>query len=92
MTLRLSELHEGSDTPETIVLDLTDKEVQAFKIGQKVVVTIKGSVGMLNVPPQGSSEGAPAEMGIRITDQSIKGLSVFAELAEDGDEDEAEED
>lgn len=86
MALHLSELHEGSDAPETIVLDLSDKEVQAFKIGQKIVVTIKGSVGMLNVPPQGSSADSPAEMGIRITDQSIKGLSAFAELAEDEDE------
>ena len=83
MALHLSELHEGSDAPETIVLDLTDEEVQAFKIGQKIVVTIKGSVGMLNVPPQGSSEDSPAEMGIRITDRGIKGLNEFAELAED---------
>ena len=86
MALHLSELHEGSDRPETIVLDLTDEQVKAFKIGQKIVVTIKGSVGMLNVSPQGSSEENPAELGIRITDRSINGLNVFAELAEDEDE------
>lgn len=86
MALHLSELHEGSDRPETITLDLTDEEVKAFNIGQKVVVTIKGSVGMLSVPPQGSSKEVPADMGIRITDRSIKGLNVFAELAEDESE------
>ena len=86
MALHIGELRENSDHPETIVLDLTDEEVKAFKIGQKIVVTIKGSVGMLNVPPQGSSEDMPAELGIRITDQSIKGLNAFAELAEDEDE------
>ena len=86
MTLHLSELLAGSDTPETIVLDLTDDEVKTFKVGQKVVVTIKGSVGMLSVPPQGSSKEVPADMGIRITDRSIKGLNEFAELAEDADE------
>ncbi len=86
MGLHLSELREGSDIPETIVLDLTDDEVKTFKVGQKVVVTIKGSVGMLSVPPQGSSKEMPADMGIRITDQSIKGLNEFAELAEDEDE------
>lgn len=86
MALHISELHEGSDHPETILLDLTDEEVKKFKIGQKIVVTIKGSVGMLSVPPQGSSKDMPADMGIRITDRSIKGLNVFAELAENGDE------
>lgn len=86
MSLHISELVEGSDHPETIVLDLTDEEVKSFKIGQKIVVTIKGSVGMLSVPPEGSSKELPADMGIRITDRSIKGLNVFAELAEDADE------
>ena len=86
MALHIGELHEGSDHVKTIVLDLSDEEVQKFKIGQKIVVTVKGSVGMLNVPPQGSSEDSPAEMGIRITDREIKGLNAFAELAEDEDE------
>ena len=86
MALHLSELAAGSDVPETIVLDLTDDEVKTFKVGQKVVVTIKGSVGMLSVPPQGSSKEIPADMGIRITDRSIKGLNVFAELSEDAEE------
>ena len=49
--LHITELVEGSDTPETVVLDLTDDEVKKFKIGQKVTITIKGSVGMLSVPP-----------------------------------------
>lgn len=88
MALHITELVEGSDTPETIVLDLTDEDVKKFKIGQKVVVTIKGSVGMLSVPPQGSSEEFPSEMGIRMTSKTIVGSNVFAELAEDDDEEE----
>ena len=85
MTVHLSELHEGSDRPETIVLDLTDKEIKEFKVGEKVTITIKGSVGMLRVPPEGSSEEFPAEMGIRMTSKEIEGSNVFAKLAEDED-------
>jgi hypothetical protein len=88
MGLHITELTEGSDTPETIVLDLTDAEVKKFKVGQKITVTIKGSVGMLSVPPQGSSKDFPAEMGIRMTDKTIRGSNVFAELSEDHEEEE----
>lgn len=86
MGLHLSELHEGSDHPETIVLDLSDEEIKRFKVGQKVTITIKGSVGMLQVPPQGSSKEFPAEMGVRMVDKKIVGSNVFAELAEDDEE------
>lgn len=84
---KLSELREGSDHTETIVMDLTDEEVKKFKIGEKIVITIKGSVGMLSVPPEGSSEDSPAEMGVRMTSKEIVGSNVFAELAEEDSED-----
>lgn len=87
MPLRLAELAEGSDRPETIVLDLTDKEVKEFRVGQKITITIEGSVGMLQVPPQGSSAEMPAELGVRITKRSIVGSNAFAELAEDEEDD-----
>ncbi len=86
MALHLGEHREGSDHIETIVLDLSDKEVKKFKIGEKIVITIKGSVGMLSVPPQGSSKEFPSEMGIRMESKSIQGSNEFAELAEDGDD------
>ncbi len=90
MGLHISELAEGSDHTETIVMDLSDEEVKKFKIGQLITVTIKGSVGMLSVPPQGSSKEFPSEMGIRITSKGIVGSNVFAELSEDDDEEDDE--
>ena len=86
MAAHWKELHEGSDHTETIMLDLTDAEVKKFKIGEKITITIKGSVGLLSVPPDGSSKDFPAEIGIRMTDKKIVGSNEFAELAEDADE------
>lgn len=86
MGLHLGELREGSDRPEVVVLDLSDEEIKKFRVGQKIVITIKGSVGMLQVPPGGSSNEFPAEMGVRMTDKKIVGSNEFAELAEDDDE------
>ena len=86
MSAHLLELHEGSDNPETVVLDLTDEEIKKFKIGELITITIKGSVGMLRVPPEGSSEEFPAEIGIRMTSKKIVGSNAFAELAADEDE------
>lgn len=88
MALHLHELREGSSHPETVTLDLSDEEVKKFRVGQKIEITIRGSVGMLQVPPQGSSDEDPAMMGVRMTGKVIKGFNEFAELAEDeGEED-----
>lgn len=90
MSIHLHELSDGSDAPETITLDMSDEAIKKLKIGQKVQITIKGSVGMLQVPPNGSSVDDPALMGIRMTSKDIKGFNEFAELSEDTeDEDEA---
>lgn len=86
MGIHLHELSEGSDIPETITLDLSDEEIKKLRLGQKVTVTIKGSIGMLEVPPNGSSRDAPARIGIRMTSKDIQGFNEFAELSEDEDE------
>ena len=86
--ISLGEMADDSDKVETIMLDLSDEEVKNFKIGEKVVVTIEGSVGMLSVPPGGSSDDMPGDMGIRISSRKIKGINEFAELSEADDEDE----
>lgn len=91
MTLHLGELHEDSDKPEAMVFDITDDEVKRFKVGQMVTITIKGSVGLLQVPPDGSSKEFPAEMGVRMVEKKIVGSNVFADLAEDSDDDNAHE-
>lgn len=83
MATQLMELSKGSHEASPIVLDVSDKEIKKFKIGEKVTVIIKGSVGMLSVPPKGSSEHFPAEIGIRMTSKKIEGSNVFTELAED---------
>ena len=87
MAIHLHELGEGSDVPETVTLDMSDEEIGKLRIGQKIEIIIKGSVGMLQVPPQGSSVEDPALMGIRMTSKTVKRSNEFAELAEDEDED-----
>ena len=91
MAIQLHELAEGSDTPETIILDMSDESIKKLRVGQKVEIVIKGSVGMLRVPPEGSSEEFPSEMGIRMTSKTIKGFNEFAELAEDAEEEDDED-
>lgn len=88
MAVHLHELSEGSDSPEIVTLDMSDEEIGKLRIGQKVEIVIKGSVGLLQVPPQGSSADDPALMGVRMTSKTIKGFNEFAELAEDAEEDE----
>ena len=89
MALHLHELSENSDVPETITLDMTDEEIGKLRIGQKIEIVIKGSVGMLQVPPQGSSADDPALMGIRMTSKTINRSNEFAELAEENDDEDA---
>lgn len=86
MTLR--ELDSDDKPTEAMVLDISVEDVKALKIGQEIEVTIKGSVGMLSVPPDGVSEHAPPELGIRVASKTIQGKNVFADLAEDEDDEE----
>ena len=79
---------EGSEHREALEIDLTDEQVGNLKVGQKIVVTIKGSVGMIGVPPEGSSKHSPAFLGIRVGSKEVKGTNMFEELAADDEEEE----
>ena len=83
---RLGEIGEDSEFREAMEIDISDEEVKKLVIGQKIEVTIKGSVGMLQVPPDGSSEGNPATLGIRVDSKTVKGKNAFEELAEEEDD------
>lgn len=82
----IKELDSDGEFQETLTIDLTPEVISDFRIGQKIEVTIKGSVGMLSVPPDGASEDFPPDMGIRVESKSIKLLDEFADLIDD-DED-----
>ncbi len=82
-SFHLGEMGEDDKFREAMEIDISDEQVGALKIGQKIEVIIKGSVGMLQVPPDGSSEGNPATLGIRVDSKTIKEKNVFEELSED---------
>lgn len=90
MSIRLREMIDGSSAPETVTLDMSDEDIKKLRIGQKIKITIKGSVGMLQVPSTGSSVEDPAVMGIRMTSKTIQGFNEFAELSEDAEEEDDE--
>jgi hypothetical protein len=77
---------EGSDHTETLTVDLDEDQIKQLRIGEKITLTVKGSVGMLQVPPEGTSENDPPILGIRVTSKSVEGSNVFADLVEDNDE------
>ena len=85
---RLSLMEMGEDDlPEAMTIEISEEEVSSLNVGQKVEVTIRGSVGMLQVPPGGTKEGPPL-MGVRVSDKRVRGRNAFADLAEDEDEEE----
>ena len=84
--LSIAELDGDSKPREAMEVDISDEEVKKLTIGQKVEVVIRGSVGMLQVPPDGSSENNPASLGIRVDSKTVKGKNAFEDLAEDKDE------
>ena len=82
----LMEMGTDGDDTETLTVDLTSSQIKKLRIGEKITLTVKGSVGMLQVPPEGTSEHAPPILGIRVSSKTIIGSNVFADLAEDDDE------
>ena len=85
------EMPDGSNIPETITVEITNSDVKNLNVGQKVEVLVKGSVGMLQIPPEGPSKERPALVGVRVTDKEVKGLNQFAKMVEDDEKDEEEE-
>lgn len=83
----ISELDDKGNLKEAITVEITEEEIKELRIGQKIEVTITGSVGMLQVPSDGSSKEEPPLLGIRVTGKKVEGLNAFAELARDDDED-----
>jgi hypothetical protein len=86
--MSLQEL-DADDVPETMTVDIDEDEVKRLKVGQKLELLVKGTVGMLQVPPDGVSGGNPAMMGIKVSSKKLRGLSQVDEML---NEDEDEED
>lgn len=77
----------ADDGKEAITVELTKKEIKQFKIGEKITITLKGSVGLLEIPPGGATDNMPPTLGIRIDSKKVEGSNMFAELSADEDED-----
>ena len=84
--LGLREMGDDDKPRETMTVEISEEEVAKLKIGQAVEVNIKGSVGMLQVPPDGVSEGDPPLLGIRVSSKSVRGKNEFEDLFADEDE------
>lgn len=85
--MTIGELGDDGKLKEALTIEVSESEVKEFRVGQVITVTIKGSVGMLQVPPDGTTDADPPLLGIRVDSKSIKGSNVFAELSADDDED-----
>ena len=86
--MTISELDDDGGLKEILTVEISESEVKELNVGQVITVTIKGSVGMLQVPPDGTTEAEPPLLGIRVESKTIKGSNVFAELSADDDDEE----
>lgn len=93
MAIGLRGSGDAEDAPpkETITLDVTEQQVKQFKVGQKVTVTVKGTVGHLSVPRYDNpTPDNPPTMGIKVDSKTINGKSTqqqgIEDLATDNDE------
>lgn len=82
---------EGKEFKETMTVDVDEKQISKFKIGDKVTMVVKGTVGMLQVPRDGEpSKSDPPMMGIKVDSKKINGMTVeeaqMDDLANDDEE------
>ena len=85
-SLELTGFPEGVERPKAVTFELSEEKVKTFEVGQEVVVSLKGVVKELSVRLEGADENNPATLRVRITEQQIRGLNVFSELADESDE------
>ncbi len=76
----------GVELPRTVHLDIDAETVKKLVIDQEVSISIKGVVKSLNIPPDLPDENDLASFSVRITKQTVEGRNVFAELADETDE------
>ncbi len=76
----------GVELPRTVHLDIDAETVKKLAIDQEVSVVLKGVVKSLHIPPDLPDEDNLASFSIRITKQTVEGRNVFAELADEADE------
>jgi hypothetical protein len=83
---------EGSgEEVETQTIDIPEGMAERLHIGQKIVVTMTGEIGMINTPPE-DGMGEPY-IGIRIISKKIapEGGNEFSKLADADDSDDEED-
>lgn len=78
--------NEDEKRRETLTVDLPAEQISKLKVGQQIELLVKGSVGMLQVPPNGESSDRSSSVGIRVTSKTVKGLNTFEQLAATDDE------
>lgn len=92
---------DGEDNVKTTSVDIDQNQVKEFKIGDEVEITIRGLVGMLEIPPHMFGKGEEGEeaqkerstMGLRVASRTIRKLDneqvrgIMALASEEDDED-----
>ncbi len=76
----------GVELPRTVHLDIDAETVKKLAIDQEVSISIKGVVKSLNIPTDLPDEDNLASFSVRIIKQTVEGRNVFAELADETDE------
>lgn len=80
-SLEICEL-DGEEKVKTTSVDVNQNQVKDFNIGDEVEITIRGLVGMLEIPPHMFGKGEEGEeaqkerstMGLRVASRSIRKL------------------
>ena len=86
LPMRISSLGPDNQEKEILTVDISEEDVKQLKIGEKIELLVKGSIGMLQIPPDGTSKDNPPRMWIRVESKTVKGLNVFAKLAQDNED------
>ena len=85
--MKLSEVGPDGQSTETMTIEISERQIKQLRIGQRVEVTLKGSIGMLEVPPDGVTPDDPPLLGLLISSKKVVPENAFAQLAaDDGEE------
>ena len=81
--MMIKELDEDDILSETMTVEIAPSKVKRLQIGQRIEITVKGTVGMLQVPPGGPGSGSPSMLGIRVIRKTIRGLNQIDSILDD---------
>lgn len=75
------------DSKQAFSLDIDEETIQKLRLGEKISLSVEGSVGLLEIPPDGLREGEKPMLGVRVDSVKVEGSNEFADLAGDEEDD-----